>query len=65
MGAAYNGYPRTARLLIARGAQVATRSADGVTALHYAASGGDAEMIGELLKAGADPTRRAAMAPCP
>ena len=58
MGAAYNGYPRTARLLIARGAQVATKSADGATALHYAASGGDAEIVGELLKAGADPNAK-------
>ena len=60
MGAAYGVYPRTAELLLARGAQVNARSNDGATALHYAASGGDADVVRILLQAGADPNAKTA-----
>ena len=55
MGAAYSDYPRTTQLLIARGAEVNARSADGLTALHYAAGAGNTEIVDLLLMAGADP----------
>src|SRR3954471_19108918 len=46
---------RVARVLLARGADVNARQAEGVTALHEAAQSGDLEIIRMLLAAGADP----------
>jgi len=43
--------------LIAAGGDVNERSADGTTALHWAAHHGDLELVAELLERGADPTR--------
>lgn len=40
---------------IERGADATLRSADGTTALHWAAYNDDAELVARLLKAGADP----------
>ena len=58
MGAAYGEYPRTAEYLLARGADVNAKSADGLTPLHYAAGAGNTVVVGILLKAGADPNAR-------
>jgi ankyrin repeat protein len=41
------------RALLRRGAEVNAAQGDGMTALHWAASKGNAEMVGVLLKAGA------------
>jgi ankyrin repeat protein len=47
-----------ARLLVARGANVNFKGAEGVTALHEAATGGDLDVVRLLLDAGADPNAR-------
>jgi ankyrin repeat protein len=44
-----------ARLLLSRGAQVNATQAEGITALHEAASSGDVDIVRMLLAAGADP----------
>ena len=44
-----------ARVLLAHGADVNARQAEGITALHEAASSGDVELVRMLLAAGADP----------
>jgi len=48
----------TAVSLIAKGADVKARSADGTTALHWAAHYGDADLVDRLIRAGADPAAR-------
>eukprot|EP00171_Calliarthron_tuberculosum_P007213 IDg7213t1 len=45
--AASKGYVRCTELLIEHGADPATKCAEGITALHLAASGGGNETIGE------------------
>ena len=45
----------TARLLIAQGADVNMEQAGGYTPLHQAAAAGNAELVGILLEAGANP----------
>ena len=47
-----------ARLLISKGARVNATQAEGITALHEAASSGDVEIVRMLLDAGADPLAR-------
>jgi ankyrin repeat protein len=44
-----------AKLLLSHGAQVNATQAEGITALHEAASSGDVEIVRMLLAAGADP----------
>lgn len=47
--------PAAVRLLLDLGFPVSTRDRDGATALHAAASAGRADVVAELLAAGADP----------
>ncbi|XP_057784653.1 protein VAPYRIN-like [Salvia miltiorrhiza] len=54
--AAGKGHLRTAKVLVAAGANVDARSKDGRTALYRAAAVGDRPMVEMLLRAGADPT---------
>lgn len=53
--AADRGHSDVVRLLLARGATVDCRDAEGQTPLHYAASCGHVEAARALLEAGADP----------
>lgn len=50
--------PETALYALSRGAKVETTMPDGSTALHFAAHYGLPELVGPLLKAGADPQAR-------
>src|SRR5262245_42742966 len=43
-----------AAALLKKGARVNTREADGTTALHWAVRQADAELVAELVRAGAD-----------
>lgn len=51
------GLTEMAELLLSRGAQVERQHWMGTTALHYAALGGQADMVALLLEHGADPQR--------
>src|SRR5947209_7584562 len=53
--AARRGDRDAARALLKQGADVSAAEGDGMTALHYAAERGDAELTAMLLYAGANP----------
>jgi ankyrin repeat protein len=50
-----------AKVLLSNGAQVNATQAEGVTALHEAASSGDVEIVRMLLAAGADPLAKSSL----
>lgn len=52
------GYDDQVKLLIANGLDVRTRDANGYTALHYAATSRDRDVLAMLIKAGADVNAR-------
>lgn len=58
MIAATNGFVELVRLLIAYGADVNTKDADGETPLMWASSRGRLECVNEIIKSGADPNIR-------
>jgi ankyrin repeat protein len=50
-----------AKVLLSKGAQVNATQAEGITALHEAASSGDLEIVRMLLAAGADPLAKSSV----